>query len=134
MRSSDGEPWRSADLTQSSRRPGGCTCYRGSSDPEKPATNCKRPQVPGHLVLSWCQTYSLISESVWFLSIPACAVCTQFLVYRDFSHTHICFPLESVLFPRPTRIPEHGSLGCQVPSLSLGHSPLLIKPRRKLPL
>lgn len=29
------------------------------------------------------------------------------------------FPLRSVLFPRPTRIPEHGSLACQVQTCSL---------------
>lgn len=43
------------------------------------------------------------------------------------------FPLKSVLFPRPTQIPGHGSLECQVRSLSPCHSPLSIKPGRKLP-
>lgn len=37
------------------------------------------------------------------------------------------FPLRSVLFPRPTRIPEHGSLACQVQTCSLS---LLISPTK----
>lgn len=49
-----------------------------------------------------------------FLSIPTRAECSQFIVYGGFLHTHPCFPLRSVLFPRPTQIPEHGWLACQV--------------------
>lgn len=37
------------------------------------------------------------------------------------------FPLRSVLFPRPTRIPEHGSLVCQVQTCSLS---LLLSPAK----
>lgn len=37
------------------------------------------------------------------------------------------FPLRSVLFPRPTRIPEHGSLACQVQTCSLS---LLLSPAK----
>lgn len=35
------------------------------------------------------------------------------------THTHICFPLEPVLFPRPTQIPVHSSLVCQAFILSM---------------
>lgn len=35
------------------------------------------------------------------------------LFSHTYTHTHICFPLKSVLFPRPTQIPVHSSLVCQ---------------------
>lgn len=34
-------------------------------------------------------------------------------------HPRVCFPLKSLLFPRPTRIPEQGSLARQAHILSL---------------
>lgn len=94
--------------------------------PVKTAANCKHPQLAGHLVFCECQLVLSPLPWLWralcFLSIPARAVCTQFIVYGDFSPTHICFPLKSVLFPRPTQIPEHGPLVRQVQCFSLSLS------------
>lgn len=78
---------------------------------------------------TWCSCSSFLT-ALRFLSIPARTECSQFIVYGGFLHTHLCFPLRSVLFPRPTRIPEHGSLACQVQTFTLCHSFLQLKHRR----